>query len=66
MDYSPAKTIAWFGGWGPNFDIHSHAGMVSLCPARGSTVMGNGHPPGVPLFRSNSYLHRVRGPTLMA
>ena len=50
MDYSPAKTSAWFRRWGPNFDINSHARMVSLCQARGRTLMGNGHPSGCPLI----------------
>ena len=50
MDYSPAKTGAWFRGWGPNFDIHSHARMLSLCQAWGPTLMGKGHPTGCPLI----------------
>ena len=49
MDYSPARTSAWFRGWGPNFHIHSHPRMVSLIQARGPTLMGNGHPSGCPL-----------------
>ena len=44
MNYSAAKTSALFRGRGPNFDIYSHAGMLSLCQAGGPTVMGNGQP----------------------
>ena len=50
MDYSPAKTSAWFGGWGPSFDIRSHTRLVSLCQAGGPTLMGKGHPSGCPLI----------------
>ena len=50
MDYSPAKTSAWFRGWGPNFDIHYHDRMVSVCHARGPNVMDNVHPSGCSLI----------------
>ena len=55
-------------GSGGNFDIHSHAKMVSLCQARKPTLMGNGHPFGClliwirQLFASGTHgMKSVRG-----